>query len=597
MPTADIFRASASRERLTRAGVAGVTGSGDPGVSEALGLENRTATDFEAALNAYKNDPSATNSLILRRLASRLLGFGTESLDADAFLALVGGGGYTLPTPFVIHDFGTTTGWFPTNAGAITITAEGGNTLVFTDTGPAGAATATNHNVINGDPATWGVVALLSDLGGREAGTGAGRDPQLMLSGGVGVRIGAGGSGGSGGTFNSGAGVGDNISGAIENIGDFWSCGNVAAMTGLPAAGNIGIRTEAAAAPGGRSIRVKTMLGIAAGRPTFLIRIDDGLASVDPLLLNMLDYYGFKATWFVPWANIGVVGGRLILSQVQAIRDRGHSICLNLTEDDNVITGLANPAAVVTKLNEGRAWLAANGFAAEGGNHVVYSNGEFGVNPNPVQIASATGSAGTAIMTMTSTTGLVAGMRVVGVGIPNSPVTTIASVDSATQITLSQNLTVAHTGATGRFKASDVSSPFYSRLTQDALAAAGVKSGWTTLGTQVAFYSRYGVGNRGLVLPGNSSTSLVDGTIQGMVDSAIQRGGTVQQYFHGVSGTFDINTGVGTGASSGLTSGAGALAPGFAYLKAQRDAGLIDVMTVPAWWARDCATPAAPPGL
>lgn len=504
--------------------------------------------------------------------------------------------GYTLPTPFVIHNFDGATGWFPTNAGPITITAEGGNTLVFSDTSNTTSATATNHNVINGDPATWGVCALLSDLGGREAGAGADRDPQLMLSGSVGVRIGSGGSGGSGGTFNSTAAVGDNISGAVENIGDYWSCGNVASMTGLPSAGDIGIRTESSASPGGRHIRMKTLIGNAAGRPTFLIRVDDALASVDPLLLNMLDYYGFKATWFLPWANVGVVGGRLTVAQLQAIRDKGHAVCLNLTEDDNVITGLANPAAVITKLNEGRAWLATNGFAAEGGNHVVYSNGEFGVNPNPIIKTDITATSGTAVMTMASTASITAGMRVVGYGVPNSPVTRVQSVDSGTQLTLTQNVTAAF-GGTGRAKFVDDSSPFYTRLMQNALAAAGVKSGWTTLGTQVAFYSRYGVGNRGLVLPGNSSTSLVDGTIQGMVDSAIARGGTVQQYFHGVSGTFDVNTGIGTGTSSGLTSGAGVLAPGFAYLKAQRDAGLIDVMTVPAWWARDCASPAVPPGL
>ena len=508
----------------------------------------------------------------------------------------VGSGGaapaYTLPTAFVIHGFDSATGWFPTNSGPITITAEGGDACVFTDTSVSSSGTATHHNVISGDPATWGVVALLSDLGGREAGAGSDRDPQLMLSGSVGLRIGAGGSGGSGGTYNATASIGENLSTLVENIGEFWSCGNVASLTGLPAAGAIGLRTESSAAPGGRSIRQKVLLGNAAGRPTFLLRVDDALASADPLLLNCLDYHGFKATWFVPWANVGVVGGRLTTAGVQAIRDAGHAICLNLTEDDNVLTGLANPAAAITKLNEGRAWLSANGFAAEGGNHVVYSNGEFGVNPTPIQKTDITGSSGSATITMASTATIAAGMRVVGVGVPNSPKTTVQTVDSGTQITLSANLTAAH-GGTGRMKFVDTSSAFYSRLTQDALAAAGVKTGWTTLGGN--FYSRYGVGNRALVLPGNSTTGLAAGQIEAMIDAAILNGSTLQVYVHGFTGTFSMVDGTGTGASAGLTVGMAAFAPAMAYLKTKVDANLIDVLTVPAWWARDCATPATPP--
>lgn len=509
----------------------------------------------------------------------------TSTPNSVTLDALGGGGGpaYTLPTAFVIHGFNAATGWFPTNAGPITITAEGDAACVFTDTSTTASGTATNHAVINGDPATWGVVALLTDLGGREAGAGAARDPQLMLSGSsVGVRIGAGGSGGTGGTFDSGAAVGENLASLVENIGEFWSCGNVASMTNLPSAGDIGLRTEPSVAPGGRSIRQKVLLGNAAGRPTFLIRVDDLSSTAVPLLTDLLAAHNFKATWFTPIDHVGD-SNRLTLAQLQAIRNAGHAVCLNLTTDDNVITGLADPAAVIAGLTTARSWLASGNFDAEGGNHVVYSNGIFGVNPVPVQKTDITGSSGSAVITMASTATITAGMRVVGVGVPNSPVTTVLTVDSGTQITLSANLTAAH-GGSGRMKFVDTSDPFYSRLMQDALAAAGVKTGWTTLGG--TFYSRYGVGNRALVLPGNSSTNLAAGTIEGLVDAAILKGSTVQQYFH------NFQAG---GTSSGLTSGIDIVAAGFAYLKSKVDANLIDVMTVPAWWARDCASPAIPP--
>ena len=553
-----------------------------------------TARYFRAAAGKIGN-----NSLIMVS-ASDGATIGYFNRATETWIPGGGAPSYTLPTPIVVHDFASATGWFPTNTGPITITAEASpQALVFTDTSSGSSGTATNHNVITGDPATWGVVALWSDLGGPAAGGGAGRDPALMLSGATGLRIGSGGANGIGGTFNSGAVIGDNIASLVENIGEYWSSGNVASMTGLPASGAIGLRTEPSVAPGSRSIRQKLLLANAAGRPTVLIRVDDALSSVKPTLLDMLDFYGFKATWFVPWADIGNVGGRLLLADVQAIRDAGHSVCLNLTEDDEVVTGLADPAAAVTKLGEGRTWLTSGGFAAEGGNHVVYSNGIFGVNPNPVQMTGVSGSSGSPVLTVDSSTGVTVGMRVVGVSIPNSPVTRVLTVDSATQITLTANLTAAISA--GRAKALDDSSPFYSRLLQNALGSAGVKTGWTTLGgggsMPNSFYSRYGVGNRGLVLPGNSTTNLAAGTIEGYIDDAIERGATVQFYVHGVVGTFNKSDGTDSGdASAGLTCGVGPLNAAFAYLKAKVNANLVSVMTVPDWWARDCATPAVPPG-
>jgi hypothetical protein len=94
MPPFDLLRGGQTRERALRALVGAVTGSGDPGVSESIAIENRTTIiELEPALNAYKAAPTVENGRELRRIASIVFGFGGESRDAFDFLALITGMG------------------------------------------------------------------------------------------------------------------------------------------------------------------------------------------------------------------------------------------------------------------------------------------------------------------------------------------------------------------------------------------------------------------------------------------------------------------------------------------------------------------------
>lgn len=105
-------------------------------------------------------------------------------------------------------------------------------------------------------------------------------------------------------------------------------------------------------------------------------------------------------------------------------------------------TGFPN-VPIETTLNETEASQGVYRFTYD----IAKDGGAFtGTFKNLSLIRAATGgTSGTAIMTFASTTDIAAGDRVTGLGVPRN--TTVQSVDSATQITLSANLTTTASGS------------------------------------------------------------------------------------------------------------------------------------------------------
>ena len=101
-----------------------------------------------------------------------------------------------------------------------------------------------------------------------------------------------------------------------------------------------------------------------------------------------------------------------------------------------------------------------------------------------------------------------------------------------------------------------------------------------------------------MLIPGMTSTSATAGMLTGYVDAAIAQASTMLVYFHGFQGAFDPNTGLDDGtASGGLTVGTGPFNAMLDYMRSKVDANELSVLTVPEWWARDCANPEVPLGL
>jgi len=473
---------------------------------------------------------------------------------------------YTLPTPILLQGFESLTGFSAGNGALLSIDTtrkvQGDGSLAIGCPGASSAPHATTTSFLPSvTPSSLGVVAIYRD---------GGDDPEYQNATGVDVRF------GRGGTYYTQAGV-TNATLNEANVGGRWDSfhiSEVASVNSLPE-GQLDLRLQTShVAPYAQTIRTDALLANAAGRPTVILTFDDIRPTQYTTIFAAMQSRGLKGTLYVPTALIGAAD-RLTLAQIKELYAAGWDTALGGTPDDNPMTGKASVASVIADYQAMQAYMTSEGLT-RAIDHFCYPNGSTRTPGTKIQ-SSAVTTNGSAVATMASTTGILAGMKAAGYQVPVG--TTVVSVDSGTQVTLSGNVPTQ----TKPMSFTDTSGEFHTGKLQSALRAAGVKSGrMTTNGT---FYSRYGIADRGRLLPGNSGSAATLSSLQPYVDQCLLRGNTGIFYFHEVKNP--------------TVSGLDMLTTEFEalldYLVTKRDAGELDVLTISQWWARDCASPATLP--
>jgi hypothetical protein len=315
----------------------------------------------------------------------------------------------------------------------------------------------------------------------------------------------------------------------------------------------------------------------AAGRPTIVIGFDDGENTTPIFAQPYMTSKSMVGTVYLPTSNIGT-SSRMTWIQARALRDAGWAICLDGTPDDTDMTLQASVAAAVSFYKTGQAALVANGIDDDGKNHFCYPFGTSQVSPNPVQVAAVT-SNGTTTVTFGSAANVTNGMSYYGYNVPDGTTVVSGGGTSVTSVVVSNTIPTQTKAAMFL----DETGEFYRGKLPAALAEVGVKSGRTTSG--VAYYSRFGFGDKALVLPGVGLTAATWDATKLKIDNAILRGETIEFYIHRIvpdSGTWLTST-----PNPSINVYESFFTTMIDYLATKRDAGILDVLTKPQLYNRD----------
>ncbi|MEK9212169.1 hypothetical protein [Sphingomonas sp. 2378] len=352
-------------------------------------------------------------------------------------------------------------------------------------------------------------------------------------------------------------------------FGTMWGSVHSSEIVGLQSAGagRFGMANSVTTqVPDAPRIGVDALVARAGGRPTIVIGFDDILRTQYTEAFPYMRARNVKGGFHVA---PGLIGGqnRMTLAQLREMYDAGWDCYLNGSYDDILMTDHPTVAAALADLQKVRDWAQANGMP-RGNDFCCYPNGRYHVSPTRPRTFSAR-TYGTRIATMSDTTGIRPGMFVGGYNVPTG--TTVVSVDSATQITLSTEV-VAQVKA---FNFNDLSSEFsYTKLPL-ALKAAGYKMARTTQG-RGSWLSRFGIPDRGGILaPANATSNQSLEQLKADIDLTILRGETSEFYIHGLAENAAGQTD--PAKFRGLID----------HIVARRDAGQLDVLTKTELWMRD----------
>ena len=351
--------------------------------------------------------------------------------------------------------------------------------------------------------------------------------------------------------------------------GSMWASIHSSEIEGLQGAGagRFGVTNSVITqVPHAPRVSVDALVARAGGRPTIVIGFDDILRTQYTDAFPYMQARNVKGGFHIAPGKIGGPS-RLTLAQLREMYNAGWDCYLNGSYDDDLMTTRPTLAAALAELQKVRDWAQANGMT-RGNDFCCYPNGRYQDSPfRPRSFSAKTN--GTRIATMSDTSGIQPGMLVGGYNVPVG--TTVVSVDSPTQITLSENV-IAQVKT---FNFTDLSSEFsYTKLPL-ALKAAGYKMARTTQG-KGSWLSRFGITDRGgVVTPANATSNMSLDELKSLIDVAILRGETLEFYLHGI---YETGTGQTDSAKfRGLID----------YIVARRDAGQLDVLTKTELWMRD----------
>lgn len=316
-----------------------------------------------------------------------------------------------------------------------------------------------------------------------------------------------------------------------------WRAVHTSEFTGLPTGnGLIDFRFRCTAnAPNWNPISLDCLMKQAKGIPTVLFTFDDNEDTMYDVAYPLMAPYGIKGTAYVaPTGASGVgVSDSCTLAELQALYAAGWDMACDGTTDDTAMTAQASVAAAVTNIQGVASYLTSNGMT-RGSDHFCYPNGYFmgdsgGVIATATQVAAVTAPGGTTL-NFGAASNVLNGWNVYGKGIPLGTTVVSGGGASTSSVVVSNSIS-----AQGPLEAAfiDESATFYKPKLQTGLAAAGFKTGRTTLGG--TFYSRFGFGDQALVLPGQGVSGLTFAQMQAHVDQALLRGTNVIFYFHRIT--------------------------------------------------------------
>lgn len=305
------------------------------------------------------------------------------------------------------------------------------------------------------------------------------------------------------------------------DIPEFSSLGQVEA--------NIRVQPSSASPKCGKVI-ADALLGRAAGTPTVILTFDDIVETHHSFVRGELNSRDLKGTFYIPPDNVdnpyGTGQTRLSISQIMDLSNDGHCISLDGTKNDVAMTTLADTDEVISEYNSMKSEMISLGFPEAGLDHFCYPNGSTGIDGIRLTKPSVLCN-GTSKINVPDNIGINVGFKVVGLNIPK--ITRVVSIDNATEITLDTDITTQ----TVDLMFVDDSGEFHGNKLQNALEAAGVKTGRTTIAGD--FYSKYGIGNgQKLKLPGNSASNKTAAEMITNIDTAISNGSNTILYFHSI---------------------------------------------------------------
>ncbi len=325
------------------------------------------------------------------------------------------------------------------------------------------------------------------------------------------------------------------------------------------------------------------LLKRAQGVPTIVLTFDDGGSGP----WDQLDYTkdkDIKGTIFYPWDYEGL-DSKLTVSQLTELKEAGWDIELDGTSDDSSMTGFDTAQETVDALVEGREWLAENELN-DYARFFAYPSGIYDHHSSPITKSDVSGEVGSAVVEMGDVSDIEVGMIAEARTFPKG--TRVVSINTKKNTVTLDNASLG-VGRGGEpldepnryMTFIDDSNEFYTGKLQAKLKEAGFKIGRTTRPNTM--YSRYCVGDYGLVAPSRGAFLSADDDPEEKVESWIEdpqtAGTTTILYFHNIleEGAEGVNISIDT------------YRTWIDKLAEARDAGEIEVLTMQEWWERDCS--------
>lgn len=487
-----------------------------------------------------------------------------------------------LPQPLIIESFETLTGWTPASGAELALVTDGveyGTTrLQMTSTGSTNTR-AVKDNIGNFDTSQLGTIAWCGDLGLDEGRMG-GSAELIFIRAGADQKV----TSSASGAFNSGAtdtGVNFETPSPIH-IGKRWGAYNVSEIPGLASAGfsTIGLKVQNLGnIPYSQVTKYDALLARAGGRPTIIFSFDDNILSQYTTAYPEMAKRGLRGIFYVA-SQITQNSSYMSTAMLREMYDAGWDCGWDSTHNDNISSSFGTLAAWEASLQLNRDWSANNNMP-RGTGHICWTHGQIETNPPSPRVRLPTSTTnGTNVMTVTDTTGITAGMRAVGHNIPNSPITTVVSIDSATQVTLSANVPAQ----TKPVYFVDTSPEFYTMKLPKRAREIGIKSARTTrnLGGTL---TRFGLADTGMFSLGHALHNTPYADFCNLIDQVILRGTTIEFYTHGVQDN-----------APATYSELSDFKLKMDYVKTKVDAGLLDNLTWSEVYLRD-GSASVPTGL